>query len=104
MSVTITITVTADGAAEVRTGADVTEEAPPPSLVGEPGGTSQTEFLDAGMPVVGPPPLELAELGLGTTATAAEEAAGPPPEDVAVAAEEADTAEAPEPRPIEELE
>ena len=98
MSVTITITVSPTGAAEVRTGEEATGEAPPPSLLGGLG----TATGEAGLEAAGPAPLELAELGLGAGAETTEGAGGPPPEDVAGV--EADTtAEAPEPTPVEEL-
>ena len=103
MSVTITITVSPSGAAEVRTGADVTgEAAPPPSLLGGMGGTAMAVAAEG---AAGPAPLEPAELGLGAAAETSQETGGPPPEDLEVAGEEADTtAEAPAPTPVEELE
>jgi len=102
MPTIITITVSPTGAAEMRTGAEVTGEAPPPSLVAGLEGAATGEAAEA---AAGPPPLELAELGLGAAAEIGEAAAGPPPQDVEAAAAEADTtAEAPEPRPVEELE
>jgi hypothetical protein len=102
MSTTITITVSPAGGAEMRTGAEVTAEAPPPSLVAGLGGAAAGEAAEQ---AAGPPPLELAELGLGAAAEIGEAAGGPPPEDVEAATAEADaTAEAPEPRPLDELE
>lgn len=102
MSTTITITVSPTGAAELRTGAEVAGEAPPPSLVEGVGGAATGEAAEE---VAGPPPLELEELGFGAAAEIGEGVGGPPPQDVEAASEEADTtAEAPEPRPIEELE
>jgi hypothetical protein len=101
MSVTITITVSPTGAAEVRTGADVAAEAPPPSPADALGGAAIGE---TGEEAAGPPPAELEQLGLGG-AEIGEGAGGPPPQDVEAASEEPEvTAEAPEPRPIEELE
>jgi hypothetical protein len=105
MSVTITITVSPTGEAEVRTGADVVGEAPPPSLGGLEGaavGATQEAAMRGAEP---PAPLELDQLGLGAAAEAGGAAAGPPPEDLSAAAQAADTTvEAPEPTPIEDLE
>jgi hypothetical protein len=102
MSVTISITVSPTGEAEVRTGADVTGEAPPPAIVG---GLEGAATREAAEEAAGPPPLRLEELGLGAAAEIGELTGGPPPEDVETASEEAGaTTEAPQPRPIEELE
>lgn len=103
MSVTVTITITPTGEAEVRTGAtgaDVTGEAPPPSLVEGVEGTTTAGAAEE----TAPRPLEPAQLGLGAAAEIGESALGPPPEDVAVAAEEAETSDVPPPKPIEDLE
>jgi hypothetical protein len=104
MSVTITITVGPTGAAEVRTGAEVVGEAPPPSL-GAMEGAAVGAGEAAAMGATGPPaPLELDQLGLGTAAAIGGAAAGPPPDDVSAAAQASDTTgEAPGPTPIEDL-
>ena len=101
MSVTITITVSSAGEAEVRTGADVVGEAPPPSVLGLEGAAGAAE--EVAMGAAGPPaPLELDQLGLGTAADIGG-ATGPPPEDVSAAQVAETSVEAPEPMPIEDL-
>lgn len=103
MSVTITINVSQDaGAAEVRTGAEVTGEAPPPTLLGGPSETAAKQVAKAA--AEGPPPLKPEELGLGAaTETTAD--IGPLPREYVEGKSETDiSAEAPEPMPIEELE
>ncbi len=100
MTVTITITVSPEGdVAEVRA-SEVTQEAPPPTLLGPPGEAGEM----AAEAAEGPPPLEPEELGLGAAAQTAGHDEGPPPHDVEGVTDEAAAVEAPEPMAVEELE
>jgi hypothetical protein len=102
MSVTITITVSPTGAAAVGAGAEVTGEAPPPTLFGGPGDAAGEAAAKEA--AEGPAPLEPEELGLSAVSETGGDTGGPPPEDFEGAVAVEPSAEAPEPRPIEDLE